>query len=93
MTAKEIKERKEYEALKKTVKKFTSDTVEYMKENTIKSRSFLCSAYLLKYIYSKDSSAWERFKAIYEELSLAEQLQVRANVYSNLIEQGKKKIK
>ena len=68
-------------------KKIVQETI----DNVIKSKTFKCSIYLLKYIYDKDEEYFNKFVAMFKELTPKEQMQVMINVRANLVEQGKLK--
>ena len=60
-------------------------------ESIIKSKTFNCSIYLLKYIYDKDEEYFNKFFAMFRTFKSEEKMQVMCNVRANLIEKGKLK--
>ena len=60
-------------------------------DDVFKSKTFICSMYLLKYIYDKDESYFNKFIERFSNFTSQEQMQVMSNVYANLVEQGKLK--
>jgi len=62
-------------------------------DDILKSETFICSMYLLKYIYDKDERYFNRFIEKFSNFTPQEQMQVMSNVYANLVGQGKLKNK
>ena len=52
----------------------------------LKSKSFICSMYLLKYIYDKDKDAYNNFVLMFKNLSDEDKIQVLMNTSVNLKE-------
>ncbi len=78
---------KKQEEFLKEVEKLVTKTV----DDVFKSKTFICSMYLLKYIYDKDESYFNKFIEMFSNFTSQEQMQVMSNVYANLIGQGKLK--
>ena len=81
-----IDEKKQKEFLNKA-EQLVTKTI----DDVFKSETFICSMYLLKYIYDKDESYFNKFIERFSNFTPQEQMQVMSNVYANLVGQGKLK--
>ena len=73
------------------IEKKISELITKTLDGVFKSKTFKCSIYLLKYIYDKDESYFNKFIERFSNFTPQEQMQVMSNVYANLIGQGKLK--
>ena len=60
-------------------------------DEVIKSKTFKCSIYFIKYVIDKDEEYFYRFISMFSKFTPEEKIQVLRNVKANLSEQNKLK--
>ncbi len=61
-------------------------------DEVIKSKTFKCSIYFMKYVIDKDEEYFYKFTTMFSKFTPEEKIQVLRNVRANLKEQSKLKI-